>query len=363
MYPTHSVICLDAITHNFLRFKTLLNGSVPVPVIKSDAYGHGAVKVAQTLEAAGATRFAVFRVEEAMILREAGISTPIWVLLGALPEEIPTALGQNLTLACWSLDIARELNAQAAKRHVLQNIHLKIDTGMGRLGFLPEQIPDVLPQLLAMDNLRLTGAFSHMAKADDPLHPVTVRQPAAFLKALSFLPQSCAERHLSATPAIARHVLPELPFARPGIGIYGISPEKDLDLGLRPAMTLVSKIISLKDLPKGYTISYNCTVQLQRDSRIGVVPIGYSSGLPRALTNRAKGIVRGKIVPNLGTICMDMTMFDLTDVPDAQAGDEIVLMGRQGEQEISAWELASLANTIPYELICAIGATQPREYR
>ncbi len=362
MRPTEIIVDLDAIRHNFNAFKNLNPASIPVPVVKSDAYGHGAIQVATALQAQGAQALAVFRVEEAIQLRNANVTVPIWVLLGALDYEIDDAVNYDLTLACWSLDNAGKLNDAAKKARIVQPIHLKIDTGMGRLGFLPNQVRDAIAEINSFSSLRLCGAFTHIAKADEPCHPVTANQVEQFRIIANDLPASCNQIHLAATSAIERRLMDALPYNRPGIGIYGIAPEKESNLDLIPAMTVKSRLISLKDIPKGHTISYNCTVTLQRDSKIAVVPIGYSTGLQRAFTNKMKGIVRGKIVNNLGTVCMDMTMFDLTDVPDAAQDDEIILLGKQGNAEITAWELASAANTIPYEILCNLGQAHPRTY-
>lgn len=362
MYPTRAIIDRDALRHNFNYYLNSLAPAQPVPVIKSDAYGHGAVEVARTLSDCGCRQFAVFRIAEALDLRQHGITQPLWILLGALPNEADDAVGQNLKLAVFSWEQAVALNAAAKKHHVIQDVHLKVDTGMGRLGILPSEVPAFVARLATLSHLRLTGAFTHFAKAIDTDHPVTQNQIAAFRGVIQHLPASCTEIHGCATCAIAQHFLPELPYARPGISLYGLDPEPGMNLPIKPAMTFMSNIISLKTLPKGHNVSYNCIRTLERDTRVAVVPAGYASALPRALSDHCEALVRGHRIHNLGTICMDMAMFDVTDVPDVAVDDEVVFIGRQGDLEINAWDVARQAGTIAYDLLCHIGMTQPRFY-
>lgn len=363
MFPTQAIIDRNALRHNFNYAKQSLANAQPVPVIKSDAYGHGAAHVAQTLADCGCDKFAVFRVEEARKLRDDGILQQLWILLGALDREIDDALQMdNLKLAVWSKSNALKLNEKACKLNKTIQVHLKVDTGMGRIGVLPHEVPDFIDFINTLPALKLTGAFTHLACAANPHGAVTRKQQDNFRSIIDVLPNTCTERHASASCAIANKLFNDLPYARPGILSYGIAPEPDMNLPIIPAMTFKSRIISVKTLPRGATISYGATVTLQRNSKIAVVPVGYASGLPRTLTNTCNAIVRGHKVRNLGTICMDMTMFDVTDVPGCDTDDEVVLIGRQGNQEITAWDVATLAKTIPYDILCHIGLTQPRSY-
>lgn len=364
MYPTQAVIDRQALKDNLSFFRQQLGDTQPVPIVKSDAYGHGAAEATRAFAAAGARQCAVFRVDEALSLREAGVDIPLWVLLGALPHEADRAVGQRLTLAVWSLEQARALHDAALRHHTVQDIHLALDTGLGRLGFLPADLPRLLPQLAALPALRITGAFSHMACAGQPDHPTTRQQLRELDALLPLLPPGCTQVHAYATAAILEHYKPILPFARPGIGLYGLWPDgvQHPTHTLTPALTFKSAIVSLKRLPAGAAISYGSSVVLSRDSLVAIAPVGYASGLPRILSRQCQALVRGRRVSALGTICMDMTMFDLTDVPDAAIDDDIILIGRQGHEEITAWDLAHTAQTNAYEILCHIGMTQPRTY-
>ena len=355
MYPTEVTIDRSALRQNFRAIASLAEPSQLVPVIKSDGYGHGIVEVARAFADAGARQFAVFRLEEALTLRRAGITQDLWIMMGLLPEEAEEANDAGFRIACPDLANARMLSqiATARKRHF--DIHVKVDTGMGRLGILPETMADVARELTALPGLRIRGIFSHLANADSPEHPVTRQQLDCFRTLLPVLPASCCENHLCASRAILHRYLPELPYIRPGICVYGAPEFPGLQLDLRPAMSLRSRIISCKPLPAGANVSYNCICTLKRPSLVGVLPVGYADGYLRELSNRGEALVRGHRVPILGTVCMGMVMVDLTDLPDAQVGDEAVLLGKQGNQEITVWELCDKAHTIAHVVYCGIG--------
>lgn len=361
MYPTEVIIDLGALRRNFQALQAHAGACELVPVIKSDAYGHGLIPAAVTLLAAGAKRLAVFRLAEALDLCQAGITVPIWVLLGALPDEAEHALGrQNLCLACPSLANAKMLSALATRQQTCLPIHLKIDTGMGRLGILASELPTVLPAITALPSLRLQGAFSHLAKAEDSDHPVTRQQIERFQNLLSKLPPSCRENHLCASSGWLHRHLPNLPFARPGLSLFtpAATPEGKA-VSTASVMTLRSRLVEIKDLPAGSAISYNCTRILERPSRVAIVPLGYDDGYSRQLSNRGEALVRGQRAAILGNVCMSMTMLDVTDIEGANLDDEAVFLGKQGDQEINAHELADRAGTVTQEILCAIGKMAP----
>ena len=358
MYPTEVIIHLDALRRNFQDLQRHAGACELVPVIKSDAYGHGLTQAGVALLSAGAKRLAVFRLDEALALRQAGVSAPVWVLLGALPYEAEKALAPNLRLACPHLEMARALSEVAVRRVATFHLHLTIDTGMGRLGFLPEEVPAAIAAITALPGLHLCGAFSHLAKADDGEHPVTKAQIAHFKNILPTLPPSCQENHLCASAAWLNRRFPELPFARPGICLYAPAANADGSaVSTRSAMTLRTRLISVKDLPAGSTISYNCLRTLDRPSRVAIAPLGYDDGYLRRLSNSGTALVRGQHAPILGTVCMSMIMLDVTDIPGAALDDEAVFLGRQGDQEITVHDLAARAGTVPHEILCAIGRT------
>ncbi|HOG51959.1 MAG TPA: alanine racemase [Lentisphaeria bacterium] len=356
MYPTEVIIHLDALRRNFQDLQRHAGECALVPVIKSDAYGHGLTQAGIALLSAGAKRLAVFRLEEALALRQAGVTAPVWVLLGALPQEAEKALAPDLRLACPHLEIARALSEVAAQRRATFHLHLTVDTGMGRLGFLPGEVPAAIAAISALPGLRLCGVFSHLAKAEDGEHPVTKAQIAHFKTILPTLPPSCQENHLCASTAWLNRRFPELPFARPGICLY--APATDAEgraVNTRSVMTLRTRLISVKDMPAGSTISYNCLRTLDRPSRVAVAPLGYDDGYLRHLSNSGSALVRGQHAPILGTVCMSMIMLDVTDIPGAALDDEAVFLGRQGDQEITVHALAARAGTTPHEILCAIG--------
>lgn len=365
MYPTEVVIDLEALRSNFRALQKQAGTCELVPVIKSDAYGHGLAPAAMALLSSGARRLAVFRLEEALALRQAGVTAAIWVLLGPLPSEAEQVLSlrHDFRLACPHLEAARALAEVARRYRTTLPIHLKVDTGMGRLGFLPREVPAALAEIASLPGLRLCGAFSHLAKADDGEHPVTQAQLAHFRDVLSWLPPTCQENHLCASTAWLHGRFPNLPFARPGICLYAPAATADgTAVATRSVMTLRTRIISVKDMPAGSAISYNCLRTLDRPSRVAIVPLGYDDGFQRHLSNQGAALVRGRRAPILGTVCMSMIMLDVTDIDGTALEDEAVFLGRQGDQEITVHELAKRAGTVPHEILCAIGHAAARRF-
>ena len=354
MYPTEVIVDYDVLRENYRALQALRPQCRLAPVVKSDAYGHGLVEASRAFLAGGAERLAVFRVEEALELRRNGIQCPVWVLLGALPYEAGLAVGQGFTLAVFDLAQAQALSEAALKEGFVQDVHVAVDTGMGRLGFLVDELPGALAQILPMKGLRLRGIFSHIAKATDATYPVTRKQVEGFRRALTMLPPDCTENHSCASDAWLSDLIPELHYARPGICLYQEYAVNGRVI-THDAMTLKTRLVSLKTIPAGSSISYNCVRTLTRDSRVAVAPLGYEDGFLRSMTDKGAALVHGRRAPILGTICMSMTMLDVTDIPEAAIGDEAVFMGRQGDERITIAELADRANTTPHEFLCAMG--------
>jgi len=363
MWPATIEITLDNIVANWQFFVSLRPSCRMAAVVKSDAYGHGLPQTGLALQKAGADLLAVFTAGEACALRQAGFRGSIWVLQGILPEEIARVAPLSLTSACWSLDNARLLSEYGQAHGLTWRLHLKVDTGMSRLGFLPEEVPGALAALQALPNLDVCGCFSHLAISTQPEHPVTRQQVAAFRRVLRQLPDSCRENHLCATEGILNDLVPELPFARPGIGLYGYTEMPAFAGKLLPAMSLKCRVSSVKSVPAGACVSYSCLQQLSRASRLAVIPFGYADGYPRCLTNVTAVLLRGQRVPILGRICMGMMMVDVTEVPGVAAGEEAVLLGCQGEDSIMADELAARANTISHEILCGLGKYPQRVWQ
>ncbi len=353
MFPTEVVVDYDVLRRNYQAIQKIEPDCRLAPVVKSDAYGHGLVRTSQAFIAGGAKRLAVFRVQEALELRNAGVDVPIWVLLGALPYEAADAVGRGFTLACFDIEQMMVLSQAAVAKGIVQDVHIAVDTGMGRLGFRLDKLPDALA--LRFPGLRLRGIFAHIAKAADLTHSVTVAQAARFRKALEMLPEGCTENHSCASDAWLGRLIPELKYARPGICLYADYPFKGMKSVTEDAMTVRTRLVSVKDIPAGESISYNCVRTLERDSRVAVAPIGYEDGLMRSMSNNGYALVRGRRAPILGTICMSMTMLDVTDIDGTSIGDEAVFLGAQGDERIGILELAKRAKTTPHELLCNFG--------
>ena len=357
MHPTIVKIDYQALRDNFIAVQKRFPGKKMAPVIKADGYGHGIIETARAFIEGGAEILSVFRVEEAEKLRKNGIDTHVWVLLGPLPAEAQRAARlRNITYGIFSIDQAQALNRACLDAGTKAAVHIAIDTGMGRLGFTPEEAPSAIAQIAALPALELKGAYSHLAKAAEPSSAVTQAQIAGFRKAIAALPKDCNENHICASDALLNNIMPELGYARPGICLYAESflPGEDIPL-TRDAMSLESAIVSLKRLPKGSTISYGSIHTLQRDSLVAIAPLGYDDGLLRSLSNRFQALVHGKRANQLGRICMSMIMIDVTDIPDAAIGDQVVIMGRQGNEKITVNELTAIAGTTQHEFLCAFG--------
>lgn len=349
--PT-SILHIDvqALAANYRWFQSQAGARTVNAVVKSNAYGHGLAATVRALDAVGCRHYAVFSVAEAAAVRCAGGNGRVLVLGGAAPGDYETAVALQLTLACHDLDSAAELERCAAARQTTCSLHLKVDTGMGRLGFLPEAVPAALQALAGMPHLRLSGCFSHLAVADQPQHPLTQRQIDRFRQVLPLLPPECRDHHLCATAGFLNRLAPELPGIRIGLGLYGYGGD-----GLKPAMSLRSRIMAVKTLPAGSSISYGATHVLTRPSRIAVIPVGYADGYPRCLGGQGELLIDGRRAPIVGRVCMGMCMADVTPWPEVAAGHEAVLLGAQRNERIDAEELAAKAGTIPYEILCALG--------
>lgn len=366
--PTYVEIDLAAIRHNLLEVRRRIRpGDRILAVVKADAYGHGAQRVAPALEAAGADLFGVAIVEEGIELRNAGVRQPILVLGGVYPGQELSTLQHELTPCLFDLDSARRLDNIAAAAGVIWPYHLKIDTGMGRIGFQADELAAVLPQLAALSHLRLEGVISHLALADDPPHPLTSEQVAAFrtllaqIRGAGFTPRDI---HLGNSATIFSRDIPECNVVRPGITLYGAAPSSFFagQLDIQPVMSFRSRIALLKSVPAGTGISYGHRYRTTGPGLIASVPVGYADGYSRQLTNRGEVLVRGQRVPVAGTICMDWIMVDVTTIPGVRVGDTVTLLGRDNGHVISAEEWAGKVGTISYEIFCNVSKRVPRIY-
>jgi alanine racemase len=369
--PTWAEIDLEALAANFQIVKEKVGPDVNVmAVVKANAYGHGAVACAQRLEQAGANWFGVALPEEGIELRQAGITKPILCLAGFWGEQANACLQQQLVPVVSRLDMIEAYDRAARERKIVADVHVKIDTGMGRLGVRFDEIADFADALKRFENIRVDGLMTHFAAADEPsCGPLTHDQIKRFDNAVSafqargFVP---TYRHLANSAAVFGQPAARGNMVRPGGVLYGLwrdilAPE-DRDVSLRPVMSLHSRITLLKWVPEGETVGYGCTFEASRKTLVATIPIGYDDGYMRALSNRGHAIIRGVYATVIGRISMDLTLIDVTNVPDVEVDDEVTLIGREAGLSITAEELGRTAGTLSYEITCGIGDRVPRFY-
>jgi alanine racemase len=371
MRPTWLEVDLDALRGNYRAAADLARGGPVLAVVKGNAYGHGLVPVARALAEAGAAYLGVATVGEGAALRDAGLTVPVLLLGGYLPEEAPEIVARGLTPAIFAEPHIAPLAAAAHAAGVRPAVHLKVDTGMGRIGVPAEAAPAVLRRLLAEPDLSLEGVFSHFAEADLADSPAAQEQLARLLKVRAELGpagQGIRYWHTANSAALMRRLsagtdVPVL--SRPGIMLYGHPPAAGfaVPVPLTPVGTWKARVIQVKRVPKGTPISYGRTFVPARESVIATLPVGYADGYPRALSNRGRVLFGGVPAPIAGRVCMDMTMVDVTDLPAPVAvGDAAVVMGPEAGTGVTATEIAEACGTIAYDILCAVSERVPRRY-
>jgi alanine racemase len=365
--PTVAEINIAAFAHNIRLLQSRLPSSCQLmAVLKANAYGHGAIPLAAIASQQGVAALAVARCEEGVDLRQAGMTAPILVLGSVWPEEVETLVRCHLQSVVCSLEDATRLHNEARRHGQVHPVHLKVDTGMHRMGLSPEQVPVLLERLTTWSNLRLEGVMTHLATADSAdSHTVQV-QLARFTQVVQECARhGCVPRYLHAANSAAIYRYPESHWtlARAGIALYGSHPfVAPAAAALRPVLSWKTRLARVQEVPAGCGISYGYTFVTPRRSVIGTLPVGYADGLSRSLSDVGKVLVHGQRVALVGRICMDMCMVDLTDVPQVQVGDEVVLIGAQGNECITVDEMAAHSGQIPYEVLCAISQRVPRRY-
>jgi alanine racemase len=367
---------LDAIRSNFHAISQFLadppRRDFPprlIAVVKANAYGHGAPQVGLALEAAGAAMLACADIEEAIVLRQAGVRAPVLVFGALSVSDLGGIFTHDLTPTISTPGAARALQSAAARHGVRLRCHLKIDTGMNRLGFRHDNLGRSLPEVAAAPNLEVTAVYTHFATADNPDHPAFARQRERFEAALQLLPSigiTTPVRHAANSVALLRDERVWYDFVRPGLMLYGIVPPPlAATIPLRPALSLRSRIVAVKGVRPGEGTGYGLKTVLDRPATLGVVPAGYADGLDLRLAGRGYMLVRGRRAPIVGSVCMDMITIDVTGLTGDQAvqtGDEAVIIGPQGNDRIDVREMAATIGTIPYEILCRIGARIERVY-
>ncbi len=370
---TRAEIDLTAFRHNLQNLRKYLDPQTRImAVVKADAYGHGAIPCARIAVENGADYLGAGVIEEGIELRENGLNAPILILGSIFPDEAEDLVRHNLATILCTRPLAQALSKEAEKQDKTVSVHIKVDTGMNRLGISPENLPALLDQVRNLKNLKIEAVSTHFSSADDEDLSVTQAQLEEFQTALTILQKEGVHTpivHCANTSALFKFPESHFNMVRPGLILYGVLPSPSLrpviDQGenpFQPVMQWKSQIILVKPIAKGQPLSYSRSFTTQRDSLIATLPIGYADGLHRMLSNKMDVLIRGRRAPQVGNICMDMILIDVTDIPDVQAGDEVVIFGRQGDEMISVEELAVKGKTIPYEILCSVSKRVPRIY-
>ncbi len=367
--PAWAEINLDHVGHNVCQFRQQIRPMTQImAVVKADGYGHGAVKIAEKALQSGASSLAVAFVEEAIDLRMAGIDTPILLFGYTDSAHFKNLVHYKLTPTVFGLDTALGFSALAVEKDIVLPLHLKVDTGMGRLGLLPDEASEVAARIMRLPGLKIEGVFTHLATAEDNDETYTNEQLLLFDRII----EKCREKgvvfplvHAANSAAAINHPSARYNLVRLGLAMYGCYPSSELrgkGIDLLTALTFKSRVVLVKKVPAGSAISYGCTFRADKDSLIATIPVGYADGYSRLLSNKGRVLIRGCRAPVVGTVCMDHLMVDVSHIPGVRLNDEVVLYGRQGEEEFTIEEAADQIGTINYELLCAIDKRVPRYY-
>ncbi len=362
--PTVATIDLAALRHNLEVIRSLAGEARICAVVKADAYGHGLLPVGRALAEAGVDWLAVALLEEGLALRQAGIAVPVLVMGAALAGGYDALVEHSLTPVLFRADQLHSFAAAARGAEV--RFHLKLDTGMARLGLAPAELGAFLDTAARHANLRLDGVMTHLANADLQDEESNHRQLVAFDEVRAQMQRRGLSPHwvhAANSAAVLTSDAARCTLVRPGLLIYGMSPLSQANrTTLMPVMRWTTQPVHIKRVKCGTRVSYGGRWQAKRDSVLATLPVGYADGYPRAASGKAEVLVRGHRVPVVGTICMDLCVVDVTDVADASLEDEVVLLGQQENESITAHDMARWAGTIPYEIVCGVGARVPRAY-
>lgn len=368
---TWAEIDLNALENNIKEVVKVSNSKEIIAVIKADGYGHGAVGIYKTLLENGASKFAVAVITEAIELRKAGLELPI-IILGYTPHDFyDEIIDFKIEQTIYSYQDAVELSRAAVKRNEKVKIHIAVDTGMSRIGFLTtEEEAMEVKRISELPGIEIEGIFTHFASADERDKEYSFLQIERFEKFNEYLKQlnvNIKYKHVSNSAGVIDFPNLEYNGVRAGIMLYGYYPSEDVDktkVSLKPVMRFKSTIVHLKTLEEGRSISYGRVFTTERESKIATLPVGYADGLPRLLTGKGKVLINGTFAPIVGRICMDQCMIDVTEVPNVKVGDEVMFIGEdEFGNNISADDIADLIGTISYEIICGISKRVPRVYK
>ncbi len=369
--PTTARVDLDALRANYRNIVAFVQRERPdqppgvIAVVKANAYGHGAGQVGLALEEAGARILACADIEEAAVLRAAGVRAQILVFGALSVSDLDGLVEFDLTPTISSPGAAQAVQAVAGKYRRRLKYHLKVDTGMNRLGFRFDNLRRTIPALLASENLELEGVYTHFATADEPDSPLFEQQRTRFERALADVAALGGRpryRHAANSAALLRDARVWFDLVRPGLLVYGIVPPPLAStVPLAPVMTLTSRVVAVKGMRTGESTGYGGRFLAERPTSLAIVPAGYADGLDRRLAGRGAVLIRGRRAPIVGSVCMDMLMADVTGM-DLSPGDEVVIIGAQGEDRIDAREMAAAVGTIPWEVVCRVGSRIERVY-
>jgi len=367
--PTWASIDLKALKWNFHQVRRLVGKQIGIiSVVKANAYGHGAIECAKRLAEYGSQALGVATVEEGKTLRQAGIGLPIIVFGVIQPYELKEVISWQLQPTLVDSYQVRSIAKLIPQNKTQLKVHLKIDTGMGRIGINPTKVQEYIKLLLKNPKLKLQGIFTHFATADGKNKAIVKQQLDKLQQVTDKFRQAGFDTfitHAANSAAIIKFPQAYQDSVRPGIMLYGLYPATGLykRLKLKPVLSWYTKIVQIKEVPKGVGLSYGHTFITKRASKIATLPIGYADGLSRLLSNRGKVLLQGQVCPIVGRVCMDMCLVDVTKVRTAQVGNEVVLLGQQGKKEITADNMAKILNTISYEIVCAISNRVPRIFK
>lgn len=367
--PVWAEINLDNLKSNMKEIRKISKSKEIIAVVKADAYGHGALDVAPVLLENGATKLAVAVLSEAVELRNGGIHCPIMILGFTPPSLVDTLIRNDVEQTVYSYELAEEISKMAVKRNKVARIHIAVDTGMGRIGFLPdEESIEQVYKISKLPNIVIEGLFTHFATADEADKEYTFYQIKKYNWFYERLKESNINiniRHIGNSAAIIDLAESHYDAVRPGIILYGCYPSDEVrkeNINLKPVLSLKTNIVHVKNVPLDTSISYGREFRTKRESIIATLPVGYADGYSRSLFNKAKVIVNGQFAKVVGRICMDQCMIDVTDIPQVKVGDEVILIGEQNGLKFSVDDIAELMGTINYEVTCMISRRVPRVY-
>lgn len=368
--PTWAEVNLGAVSHNVGELRKRVGKEVRIlGAVKADAYGHGSIPVSQAILKAGADYLGVASLDEALELRRAGLEAPILIFGSNLPEEAEEIVRYNLTATVCREEFASSLACLGRERGQGRKVkvHIKVDTGMGRVGVYFEEAVDFVRRVVGNEGLEIEGIYTHFPSAEEEDKTFSLTQIERFKQVIARLGEEGIDiplKHMANSAAILNFPESYFDLVRPGLLLYGLYPSLEMkrELNLRPALSLKTRIVYLKRTPPGRPISYGRTYITERETVIATLPVGYGDGYSRFLSNKGEVLVRGKRAPIRGRICMDQTMVEVGHIPGVEVGDEVVLIGRQGEESITVEEIAERIGTVPHEIVSRLGKRVRRVY-